>query len=102
LVGKTQGSWGGSTVKTKGTPVLRQRSGNSLSLTEVNFSLALSPKTTFLKIDQFPDSRYRSGGKGALTTIPSKISLQEVKTEAIFFFSYTINSSERQDRESPA
>jgi hypothetical protein len=44
--GKTQGGWWGSTVKGKRTPVLRQRSGNSLSITDVDFSLVLSLNNT--------------------------------------------------------
>ncbi len=37
--GKTQGGEGGSTVKGKRTPVLRQILGNSLSITDVYFTL---------------------------------------------------------------
>ncbi|MCJ7741465.1 MAG: hypothetical protein MUO95_02105, partial [Methanoregula sp.] len=37
--GETERSEGGSTVKGKRTPVLRQRTGNSSSITEVNFTL---------------------------------------------------------------
>jgi hypothetical protein len=39
LGGETERGEGGSTVKGKGTPVLRQRLGNSSSITEVNFTL---------------------------------------------------------------
>jgi hypothetical protein len=37
LEGETEEGEGGSTVKGKGTPVLRQRSGNSLSNIDINF-----------------------------------------------------------------
>jgi hypothetical protein len=37
--GKTEEGWGGSTVKGKRTPVLRQISGNSPSITDVYFTL---------------------------------------------------------------
>jgi len=37
LDGETERGEGGSTVKGKGTPVLRQRLGNSSSITDVNF-----------------------------------------------------------------
>jgi len=46
LGGKTQGDWGGSTVKRKGTPVLRQRSEYSSTDTDVDFTLSSGPPTT--------------------------------------------------------
>jgi hypothetical protein len=94
LGGETQGGWGGSTVKKKGTPVLGQRSEYSSSNIDVN--LFLIPRLSHIDQSFWTDEITSIARTIAQTEtylregfLPSKIALICEKT-ALIFSEYSI------------